>query len=374
MNFALSDDDIVLRDTAQNFVDKETDLTPLLVPGATVEVAGYEDNWLKIKDLGWSSLVIPEEYGGVGLGCIELSVIVMELGRTLLPTPFAGHTFGTWALLRGGSAEQKERLLPAAASAEQRLAVVPPIDGNYVACKDDVLTGHHDFVVDAGLANHLVVAAKDAQANWGFYLVDAADPGVQVSIQPWRDITRQVSKVSFSSVAAELMPADAQTTWRWLLDRISLYLACENTGGMRTVLSESVDYANQRVAFGRVIGAYQAIKHPLAEMMGKVESANTAVLYAAWALANEDAKATLAASMAKSFSSDAYMDATHRSIQIFGAIGFTWEMQNHLYFKRARANATLFGDARAHRDVVVNEATGKIWSNLPGIGELTHVA
>jgi alkylation response protein AidB-like acyl-CoA dehydrogenase len=109
-------------------------------------------------------------------------------------------------------------------------------------------------------------------------------------------------------------------------------------------------------------------------MMAKVESANTAVLYAAWALANNDERASLAASMAKSFSSDAYVDATHRSIQIFGAIGFTWEMSNHLYYKRARANATLFGDPRAHRDLVIREATQRIWPNSSTVGSLSRVA
>ena len=133
---------------------------------------------------------------------------------------------------------------------------------------------------------------------------------------------------------------------------------------MRRVLDDTVHYANQRIAFGKPIGSYQAIKHPLAEMLGKVESAATAVLYAGWALDVVDERASLAASMAKAYSSDAYVEATHRSIQIFGAIGFTWEMHNHLYFKRARANAVLFGDARSHRDHVVNVATGRTWSSV----------
>ena len=131
---------------------------------------------------------------------------------------------------------------------------------------------------------------------------------------------------------------------------------------MRHVLDSTVAYANERVAFGRPIGAYQAIKHPLAEMLGQLESSGTAVLYAAWALASGDERASLAASMAKAYSSDAYVAAAHRSIQTFGAIGFTWEMQNHLYFKRARCNELLFGDARSHREHVVNLATGRDWS------------
>jgi alkylation response protein AidB-like acyl-CoA dehydrogenase len=374
VNFALSDDDILLRNVAQDFVDKESDLAPLLVPGANIENAGYAATWTKIKSLGWPSLVLPEAYGGAGLGCVELSVIVMELGRTLLPSPFAGHTFGTWALLHGGSREQKDRLLPAAATGATTLALVPPIDGNTLTVENGMLSGQHNFVIDAADANYFVVAARDVKSDWGFYLVDARDSGLKIEVQPWRDITRQVCKIGFDNVAVEFMPEPAGNIWRLLLSHISLFLAAENTGGMRQVLSESVAYANQRVAFGRVIGSFQAIKHPLAEMMAKVESANTAVLYAAWALANNDERASLAASMAKSFSSDAYVDATHRSIQIFGAIGFTWEMSNHLYYKRARANATLFGDPRAHRDLVIREATQRIWPNSSTVGSLSRVA
>jgi alkylation response protein AidB-like acyl-CoA dehydrogenase len=374
VNFALSEDHLLLRDSAQNFVDQETDLRKLLIPGSSVDDARYEENWLKIKALGWPSLVVMEEYGGAGLDCIELSVIAMETGRTLLPSPFAGQTLGTWALMSAGSEKQKQRLLPGAATGDTGLALVPPVDGNHVAATDEVLSGSHEFVIDGACADFYIVAAIDADNQWAFYLVDAKSRGVSVEILPWRDVTRQVCEIRFESVVGERMPGAASLCWRWMLDRISLLLAAENAGGLRRVLTDTVEYANERVAFGRQIGSYQAIKHPLAEMLGKVESANTAVMYAAWALASDDPKATLAASLAKAFSSDAYCDATHRSIQIFGAIGFTWEMPNHLFYKRARANAALFGDAREHRDIVVNEATGKVWSQPGVIGGLERVA
>ena len=261
----------------------------------------------------------------------------------------------------GASEAQKELLLPTAVSGADILALVPPIDGNRVSVDGGRLDGEHEFVIDALGANKLVVSAFDG-SSWGFYIVDSDADGVTVRVQPWRDITRQVCKVSFKNVLAEKMPGDVKIMWPKLLDRIACYLAAENVGGMRQVLKDSVEYANERVAFGRPIGAYQAIKHPLAEMLGKVESASTAVLFSAWALDGDDERASMAASMAKAFSCDAYLQATHRNIQIFGAIGFTWEMKNHLYYKRARGNAELFGTIRSHRDNVVNMATDKVWS------------
>lgn len=361
MNFALSDDQVLLRDAAQSFVDKEGDLRKLLVPGATARDAPYEANWRKLCELGWPGLIVPEKLGGSGLDCVELSVIVTELGRSLLPSPFAGHTFGTWALLLAGSPDQREALLPGAAAGSERLALIPPMDGNEIVCRDGRLTGTHPFVVDALNASRLIVAAREPGGEWAFYAVTVSSPEVDVTCQPWKDITRQVCRVTLNGAEAARLPGDFGWCWPALRDRVCLFLAAENAGGIRSVLDAAVGYSNERIAFGRPIGAYQAIKHPLAEMLADQESAATAVLYAAWALETGDERASLAASMAKAFSSDAYLEATHRNIQIFGAIGFTWEMPNHLYYKRARGNARLFGDSRAHRSHVINEATGRLW-------------
>lgn len=361
MNFALDDNHILLRDSAVTFVDNETHLEPLLVPGAGVESVDYLQNWDRIRELGWQGLIVPEALGGAGLDCIELSLIVTELGRTLMPAPFAGHTFGTWAVLAAASSEQKAEWLPEAAADSLTLGLIPPIDGNRITASDDALSGVHELVIDAAAADKLIVAAKES-GQWHFYAVDSRAAGIEITVQPWRDVTRQVCRVEFSDVAAAALPGDFETSWRWVHDRISLLLSAENVGGMRHVLDKAVEYARERVAFGRPIGANQAIKHPLADMLGRLESSSTAVLFAAWALATSDAVGSLAASMAKAYSSDAYVSATHRNIQIFGAIGFTWEMSNHLYHKRARCNAALFGNVRRHRDQVVNLATAQTWS------------
>lgn len=375
MDFSLDDDHIVLRDSADSFVDKETSLDTLLIPGATVSDAPYGENWEKIKALGWPGLVVPEAQGGIGLDCVELLLILTALGRRLMPSPFLGHLFGTWALMRAGSETQRERLLPDVALGQSTLALVPPADGNAVGARTEGgswrLSGGHGFVIDASAADVLVVAARTENEGYRFFLVDARQPGVATEPCAWRDITRQVCRVAFTDAKAECLPGDVNVAWPWIRDRAAFALAAENAGGLRKVLNDSVDYANERVAFGRPIGAYQAIKHPLADMLGQVECANTATLYAAWALAEADPRASLAASMAKAYSSDAYVAATHRSIQIFGAIGFTWEMPNHLYFKRARANAEMFGSARLHREHVINVATGRNWTTPFDLDELT---
>jgi alkylation response protein AidB-like acyl-CoA dehydrogenase len=368
MNFSLSDDHRLLKDSAKTFLDAEISLKPLLVPGATVRDAGYADNWAKIGQMGWAGLMIPEEFGGAGLGCIDLIMIVEELGRRLTPSPFLGTLLGTLAVMKGGDVALQTRILPQVAAGEITLALAAAETDGHEDGPDRETTaepdgagwrisGRKSFVIDAAAAQMLVVAARVAEER-RLFLVDARKPGVAVMLEPWRDITRQVCTVTLDQAEAE--PLGGGDVWPWVRDRALLALAAENAAGLRQVLDVTAAYARERVAFGRPIGAYQAIKHALADMLGQAEAAAAAVLYAAWALAEEDARAPLAAAMAKAYSSDAYVEAAHRSIQVFGAIGFTWEMPNHLYLKRARANAEMFGASREHRSRVIDLARAEL--------------
>jgi alkylation response protein AidB-like acyl-CoA dehydrogenase len=367
MNFALGEDHVVLRQSARTFLEKEVSLARVLVPGATVADAHYEATWSKIVAMGWQGLVIDETYDGLGLSCIDLAMILGELGRSLAPSPFLGTLFGTWALQRGGSPEQKKALLPGVASGTTKLAVAiaeasGATEGPCRECtaRSERLTGVKSFVIDAAAADWLVVAAQDeAVGDRAFFLVDARQPGVMGDLLPWRDVTRQVADVRLQDAKAERLTADDATLWPWLRDRILFALAAENAAGAQVAMEMTVDYAKERMAFGKPIGAYQAIKHSLADMLGLVECSNAASLYAAWALSEETPEAAKAAAMAKAYTSDAYVAVTQRSIQIFGAIGFTWEMKNHLYFKRARANAELFGNGRAQRARVMDMVAKK---------------
>ncbi|MGD0189320.1 MAG: acyl-CoA dehydrogenase family protein [Rhizomicrobium sp.] len=368
MNFALDEDHLALKQSAARFLDEEIALDALLKPGARVADANYPGNWEKIAAMGWQGIVIPEIYGGLGLSCIDLAMVLAEMGRTLAPSPFLGNLMGTWALLRLGTEEQKRRLLPGVAAGTTRLALAVA-DTSGETDRDSteataerspaghLLTGTRSFVIDAGDADWLIVATHDARiGRRAFFLVNARQRGVGADIVDWRDLTRQVSDIRLSDAAGEVMAPHTAADWEWIRDRILFALAAECAAGTQQILSMTADYAKERVAFGKPIGAYQSIKHSLADMLGQSECANVAVLYAAWALSEEAPQASLAAAMAKAYATDAYVNCAHRSIQIFGAIGFTWEMKNHLYLKRAHANAELFGNARSHRSRVIDLA------------------
>ncbi len=371
MNFSLGEDHLLLRQSTRGFLEKEISLSRVQVPGATVADTGYEANWRKITAMGWQGLVIDEEFGGLGLGCIELAMILGEMGRTLAPSPFLGTLFGTWAIQKGGSPQQKRAILPDVAAGKMTLALaIAEADGSVDGpCREAtarrqgdgyVLTGVKSFVIDAAAADWLVVAAQDAQAGRrAFFLVGAKQPAVQVELLPWRDVTRQVCDVRLTDAIGEPLAMADDALWPWLRDRVVFAQAVENAAGTQRVMEMTCDYAKERVAFGKPIGTYQAIKHSLADMLGQAECSNVATLYAAWALSESDPRASIAAAMAKAYTSEAYVSAAHRSIQIFGAIGFTWEMINHLYYKRARANAELFGNARSHRERVIGMATAR---------------
>ena len=365
MNFALSEEHVFLRDVAREFVAKEIDLSRLLIPGATVADANYAANWKKIGEVGWPGLAIPEAYGGSGMTCLDLTMLVGEMGRGLAPSPFFGTLAATWAILRAGTEAQRASLLPyfADGSRSGALAIAdsdgrcdgPSSDARAEARGDGyVLHGGKSFVVDAASADTLVVAAECDGARH-FFSVDARQAGVSVRLLAWRDITRQVCDVTFEGAHATLLgDGGAEDVWPWVRDRLLLVLATENAAGIEFTLDSTVAYAKDRVTFGRPIGAYQTIKHGLAETFGLREGANAAVLYAAWALSEDAPNATSAVAMAMSYTCDAYITATHQNIQYFGAIGFSWEMKNHLYFKRARANAALFGAPSSHRARVMD--------------------
>jgi acyl-CoA dehydrogenase len=365
MDFSLSEDNLLLRQSARTFLEKEISLARLQVPGATVADAAYDANWNKIVAMGWQGLVIDEAYDGLGLSCVDLAMVLCEMGRTLAPSPFLGTLFGSWALQRGGSDGQKKTILPgvAAGTTKLALAIAESNGATDGPCREAAarrhgsayrLTGVKSFAIDAASADWLVISAQDeAAGSRAFFLVDARQDGVQADPLAWRDVTREICDVRLKDAEAEKLAMDDAELWPWLRDRILLALATESAAGTQRVLEMTTDYAKERVAFGKPIGGYQAIKHSLADMLGKAECSNVAALYAAWALSEEHPRASLAAAMAKAFACDAYVSTAHRSIQIFGAIGFTWEMVNHLYYKRARANAELFGSSRAQRARVI---------------------
>ena len=364
MNFAFDEDQNRLRDSAVRFLRDRVDLSRITGQGNRPDTRYDPALWRDIVALGWPSLLIPEEYGGSGLTPVDWIVVNEEIGRSLAPCPYFGTFAGTVALLRAGSAEQKERLLPGIGAGEIRFALAcneaeqnDALDRVDARVAGGAVRGTKRYVIDADDATHFVVTARDSSGSLGLYVVERRQPSVAVVPLEWMDVTRRVGTVTFDGARCERLPADFDAAWRWILDRVLLALSAENAGGAEAILQRTVEYAKQRIQFGKPIASYQAIKHKCADMLMKVESAKALTYYCAWALSGDEPVGALSAAMAKSFTSDAYRFCTSEAIQIHGAIGFTWEMPVHLYFKRARANAVMFGAPAVHRDRVIELVT-----------------
>lgn len=377
MDFGFSDEQEMLRQTARSFL--EENCPSAVVRQMMEDDTGYDPNlWKQMADLGWLGLAFPEAYGGQGFGFVDLAVILEEMGAALLPSPFlssvllAGQT-----ILAGGSEDQKQTYLPkiAAGSLIATLAMTEP-SGRFdaegiaevTATPDDngfTISGTKLFVPDAHVADLLVVAARtkdagDKSFGISLFLVERNRPGVTTTLLKTMDQTRKQCEVIFDnvSVGRDRLLGMVDMGWpilRKVLNIATVALCAEMIGGAQRVLDISVAYAKERVQFGRPIGSFQAVKHKCAEMMLQVESAKSAAYYAAWAVDEDAPEAPLAVSMAKAYCSDAFRNTAGEGIQVHGGIGFTWEHDMHLYFKRAKYAEFTFGDATYHRELVAQE-------------------
>jgi len=278
---------------------------------------------------------------------VALAILLAEMGRVVLPGPFFPTVVlaGT-AIAEAGSEAQRKELLPSIAEGELLAAAVLPSSQEHagVSFRDDALHGEASFVMDGAVADRIVVATAG-----GLYVTAGRD-GVEAAPISSMDQTRKVADLRFDGAPAERLGDAGWLAVQRVLDRACVGLAAEMLGGAERVLELSVDYAKQRVQFDRPIGSFQAVKHRAADMLLEVESLRSAVYYAAWALERDHPDASLAASMAKAYASDAYRKVAASGIQIHGGIGFTWEADLHLYFKRAKASEVAFGDASHHRE------------------------
>jgi alkylation response protein AidB-like acyl-CoA dehydrogenase len=374
MDFGFSDEQDMLRQTTRAFLEEHCPTT--FVRQMMEDDKGYSaDLWKEMAELGWLGLAFPEAYGGQGLGFVDLTVILEEMGAALLPSPFlstvilAGQT-----ILLGGSEAQKKAYLPKIAEGAliATLAMTEPagrFDAEGIAAVQATpqgagfsITGTKLFVPDAHIAELLVVAARtketdDKSAGISLFLVEGNSPGVSTTLLKTMDQTRKQCEVVFDNVQVgrDRLLGTVDQGWPILqkvLNLATVSLCAEMVGGAQRVLDLSVSYAKERVQFGRPIGSFQAIKHKCAEMMLQVESAKSAAYYAAWAVDEDVPEAPLAVSMAKAYCSDAYRNTAGEGIQVHGGIGFTWEHDMHLYFKRAKYAEFTFGDATYHRELV----------------------
>jgi alkylation response protein AidB-like acyl-CoA dehydrogenase len=373
MDFGFNQEQELLRATARKFFENEC--ASEFVRARMAEPAGVTDEfWKKLAEQGWLGLIYPEEFDGTGLGFVDLTVLMEEMGRAVMPGPFFSTVLlGGLTILEAGSAAQKKAWLSkiSQGQAKATLAFTEP-NARWDAAAVTVtarenggkftLSGTKLFVPDAHVADVIVVAArtregKRPEEGLSLFLVPKATKGLEVKLLPTMDQTRKLCEVTLGDVtlAAEALVGAKDQAWAPLsrvLDRATVALCAEMCGGAQRVLDMTTDYAKIRVAFGKPIGSYQGVKHRAADMLVEVENAKSLTYYAAWAVDENVPEAPLAASMAKAYVSDAYRRTAGAGIQLHGGIGFTWEHDLHLYFKRAKSSEFTFGDASYHRERV----------------------
>jgi alkylation response protein AidB-like acyl-CoA dehydrogenase len=334
---------------------------------------GYSaDLWQKMVELGWMGLVLPEAYGGSGLGFVDLTIVMEEMGRVLLPAPFfSSVALGALTLLETGSDEQRQQMLPRLARGEAKVCVaLLEADGRYdprgISMRASIrgnratLTGTKLFVADADVSDYVICVARtrrgrDPESGLSLFVLDMTSPGIACTPLIGMDQTRRFSEVSFArvSVSLESMLGGRDAAWPSLqraLDKATVALCAEMVGGAEKAMEMCVEYGKTRVQFGRQIGGFQAVKHKIADMKVWVENAKSVVYYAAWALDSDAPEASRAASMAKAYCSEMYTRVTADGVQVHGGIGFTWDHNMHLYFKRAKSSEVLLGNATWHRE------------------------
>lgn len=361
VSYAPTEELELIRSTAREFLADRLGIP--VVRELMMSESGFDRSvWKELAELGWTGLTIDEAHGGGGFGFVELSVLAEEMGRAVTPGPFlASAVLATEAIKAAGTAEQQAALLPRLASGEA-VATVAVWERPRGWGLDDVattatpeasgwaLSGTKRFVLDAHLADLLVVAARLPDGEVGLFVVEAGASGMSIDQVPALDPTRRIADVVFDGARTDMLLGDgpgADALARAL--RLGLVaLANEQVGGAQRCLEMSVEHAKTRYQFGRPIGSFQAIKHRCAEMLVRVEQARSAAYYAA-RVADDTDELRVAAPLAAALCSEAYLWVAGENIQVHGGIGFTWEHDAHLYFKRAKASTLLFGDPRHHR-------------------------
>lgn len=361
MEFDFSSDQKQLKEQARRFLADRCDRTAVraVLDGPQSFDAAL---WKGLAEQGYLGAAIPEAYGGLGAGYLELCVIAEELGRAVAPVPFSS-SIGLAAefLLRAGTEAQKQRYLPALASGEmigtlalaERAGKTTP-DAVQASVSGGKLSGVKMPVVDGDIAHFAVVAAR-GQSGLSLYLVDLAGAGVQREVLTTVDPTRSQARIAFDGAAAELLGAEGEG-WALLeavLDRAAVLMAFEQVGGSDRALETARDYALERFAFGRPIGSMQAIKHMLADMYVSATLARSNAYYGAWALSTDAAELPEAAATARVSATQAYQHCARNNIQVHGGMGFTWEFDCHLHYRRSNLLALALGSLSTWEDKLI---------------------
>jgi len=366
MNFGFSEEQELLRREVRKFLDDRcprSEVRKHAGRGLAVEL------WREVSTLGWPGLTVPESYGGAGLGWIDLVVLLEETGRSLFPSPLVSTTLAAAALIQFGDDAQRARHLPALASGEaigalallESSDVLGPAGVGLIGKPDGSgyrLSGTKCFVPDAGSATLFVVPFRTGSGadDLALGLVERTARGVSANAFPTIDATKPMGDLVLDDVhvAADALLASGRgaAPLAALLDRGAVAVTAEMIGAAEEALALTVEYAKQRIQFGQPIGRFQGVKHPLAEHYVDVESFKSLLYFAAWALDESPRAASLAASRAKAYASEAFARLGIDGVQLHGAVGYTAEYDIQLYLKRSKWARPAFGDADYHYERV----------------------
>jgi len=363
MDFDLSKPQKMLQDSVKEFLSRHCTLERVRELMET-PTAVDDELWEGLTDQGWVALTLPEDYEGLELGAVDLVAVTEAMGSFCMPGPFVSNL---WAaeVIAGGDAEVAKEILPGVADGETKLTVALLEDSASWDAADVALSfteagdsftvsGEKLFVSDAEAADFILVVGRIG-GELAIVSVPSGADGITVEAMPAMDATRKLYKVVFDGAAASALVARGEAAAKALADatRLTTVAVCgELVGGMQWMLDTTVEYAKTREQFGRPIGSFQAVQHMCADILFNLESARSAVYYAAWAVSVDDPGADAAVSVAKAFCSDAARETGNLGVQAHGGIGFTWEHDLHLFYKRAKANEIMFGDATFHRDLI----------------------
>ena len=365
MNFGFTDEQDLLRSEVRKFLDDHAPLEEVRKVTEDESGPGFSaELWARIAELGWTGLTIPEAHGGAGLGWVDLTVVLEETGRSLFPSPLIPTTLAAFAIARSGSDDQQARFLPGLADGSRIGTVAlaeaddtPGPEGVALEARAEgeglVLSGEKLFVQNAASADLFVVAFRGAK-GLGLAVVEKEQAGVSAEEWPGIDLTKRLGRLVLRDVAVapDAVLAAGEADVAALFDAGATAVTAEAVGSAEAALDLTTGYAKQRIQFGRPIGTFQGVKHPLAEMYVDVESWKSLAYYAAWCIDEQHADLALAVSRAKAYASECFPRIGIDGVQLHGGIGYTWEYDAQLFLKRAKWVRPVFGDADYHYERV----------------------
>ena len=368
MNFDFSDDQKLLQEQARKFLTDKCSRKLVRSVLDNNKNQYSKELWQEVVNMGWTATAIPEEYGGLGLGMLELCVIAEELGRSLAPIPFSSSIYIFAEFLKAyGSEDQKKQYLTKIASGEligsfafPETKGTPRTNNINSKVENDKLSGKKLPVNDGQVADVLIVAAnsdKNQDHNsLSLYIVETNQVGVEEKLLDTLDPTRPSSQIEFSNVACSVLgeKGEGWSMIQNILNRAAVLFAFEQVGGAQVALDEAKKYSIERYAFGKPIGSFQALKHKMADMYVKNELAKSNAYYGAWALSTDSMELPVAAAGARVSATEAFHYASKENIQIHGGVGFTWEYDCHLFYRRSKLLSLNLGSIRKWKENLIS--------------------